>query len=151
MAGKMLKWSLELSEFDIQHESMNPLKAQALADFVAEITAHDSPIGKKYKWTISVDEASSSTGSGAGILLENEEGVMIEHSLTLYFPTSNNQAEYKALIAGLRMAEDLGAREIQIFTDSYLIASQVQGGYQDKNNNLIEYLNLVREYMKNFD
>ena len=76
---------------------------------------------------------------------------MIEHSLTLSFPTSNNQAEYEALLTGLRRAKDLGAREIQIFTDSQHVASQVQGGYQAKNNSLIEYLNLVREHMKKFD
>ena len=72
---------------------------------------------------------------------------MVEHSLTLSFPTSNNQAEYEALLAGLRLADDLGAREVKIFTDSQLVVSQVQGGYQAKNNNLIEYLNLVKEYM----
>ena len=98
-----------------------------------------------------MDGASSSTKSGARILLENEEDVVIVHSLTLSFLASNNQAEYEALLAGLRLAEDLGAREIQFFTDSQLVASQVQGGYQAKNNNLIEYLNLVRERMKNFD
>ena len=76
---------------------------------------------------------------------------MIEHSLTLSFPTSSNQAEYEALLAGLRLVEDLGAREVQIFTDSQLVASQVQESYQAKNNSLIEYLNLVREYMKKFD
>ena len=71
--------------------------------------------------------------------------MVVEHSLILSFPTPNNQAEYEALLAGLRLAEDLGAREIQIFTDSQLVASQVQGEYQAKNNNLIEYLNLVIE------
>ena len=95
-----------------------------------------------------MDGASSSTGSGAGILLENEEGVVIKHSLTRSFPTSNNQAKYEALLAGLRLVEDLGAREIQIFTDSQLVASQV---HQTKNNSLIEYLHLVREHMKKFD
>ena len=55
------------------------------------------------------------------------------------------------MLAGLRLPEDLGAREIHIFTDSQVVASQVQGGYQAKNNNLIEYLNLVREHMKKFD
>ena len=126
MAGRMLKWSLELSEFDIQYESR---KAQALADFVAEMTSHNSPAGKEHKWTIFVDGASSSTGSGAGILLENEEGVVIEHSLTLSFLISNNKAEYEALLVGLRLVEDLGAREIHIFTYSQLVASQVQWGY----------------------
>ena len=76
---------------------------------------------------------------------------MIEHSLALSFPTSNNQAEYEALLAGLRLAEDLGAREIQIYTDSQLVASQVQGSYQAKNDNLVEYLNLVKKYMTKFE
>ena len=41
MACRMLKWSLELSEFAVQYESRKALKAQALADFVAEMTAHN--------------------------------------------------------------------------------------------------------------
>ena len=115
------------------------------------MTTHETPADGKHKWTIFVDRASSSTTSGAGILLENEEGVLIKHSLALSFPTSNNQAKYKALLAGLRLAEDLGAREVQIFTDSQLVVSQVRGEYQAKNDSLIEYLNLVKERMKKFD
>ena len=75
----MLKWSLEISEFDIQYESRKALKAQALADFVTEMTAHNPSAWKEHKWIIFVDGASSSSGSGAGIFLENEEVVVIEH------------------------------------------------------------------------
>ncbi|MCI54928.1 gag-pol polyprotein [Trifolium medium] len=53
------------------------------------------------KWTIFVDEACNVTGAGAGIILENENGILIEVSLALSFPTSNNQAEYEAFLAGL--------------------------------------------------
>ena len=45
MAGRMLKWSLELSKFDIQYESRKAIKAQALADFVAEMTSPADPDG----------------------------------------------------------------------------------------------------------
>ena len=76
---------------------------------------------------------------------------MVKHSLTLSFPTSNKQAVYEALLAGLRLAEDLGAREVQIFTDFQLVVSQVQGEYHAKNDSLIEYLNLVKERVKKFD
>ncbi|MCI08173.1 putative gag polyprotein, partial [Trifolium medium] len=103
------------------------------------------------KWTIFVDGASIPTGAGAGIILENENGILIEVSLALSFPTSNNQAEYKAFLAGLRLAEDVGAKEIKIYTDSQLVASQVLGEYQAKNNNLSEYLALVREKISKFD
>ncbi|XP_058747024.1 uncharacterized protein LOC131620014 [Vicia villosa] len=102
------------------------------------------------KWTIYVDGASSNSGSGAGIILENDEGLIIEVSLVLSFTTSNNQAEYEALLAGLRLAEDVGAREVMIYTDSQLVASQVSGDYQAKNDTLAEYLTFVKEKMKRF-
>ncbi|XP_050889380.1 uncharacterized protein LOC127094613 [Lathyrus oleraceus] len=151
MAGRMLKWSLELSEFDIQYESRKALKAQALADFVAEMTHCPTPAESAHKWTIFVDGASSTSGSGAGIILENEEGILIEVSLALAFPTSNNQAEYEAFLAGLRLADDLGAKEVKISTDSQLVASQVRGEYQTKNDNLLGYLSLVKEKLDRFE
>ena len=86
----MLRWSLELSKFNIKYESRKALKAQVLADFVAEMTSPASPASGARKWTIFVDGASSSTGSGAGIILENVEGTRVEVSLALAFPTSNN-------------------------------------------------------------
>ncbi|CAJ2647628.1 unnamed protein product [Trifolium pratense] len=151
MAGRMLKWSLELSEFDIRYESRKALKAQVLADFVAEMTSSSPTVDGADKWTIFVDGASSATGAGAGIILENENGLLIEVSLALSFPTSNNQAEYEAFLAGLRLAEDLQAKEIKIYTDSQLVASQVLGEYQTKNDNLSEYLVLVKEKITKFN
>ncbi|CAJ2651997.1 unnamed protein product [Trifolium pratense] len=151
MAGRMLKWSLELSEFDIRYESRKALKAQVLADFVAEMTSSSPTVDEADKWTIFVDGASSATGAGAGIILENENGLLIEVSLALSFPTSNNQAEYEAFLAGLRLAEDLQAKEIKIYTDSQLVASQVLGEYQTKNDNLSEYLVLVKEKITKFN
>ncbi|GAU39748.1 hypothetical protein TSUD_219910 [Trifolium subterraneum] len=151
MAGRMLKWSLELSEFEIRYESRKALKAQLLADFVAEMTCSPSSTHGANKWTIFVDGASNATGAGAGIILENEEGILIEVSLALSFPTSNNQAEYEAFLAGLRLAVDVGAKEIKIYTDSQLVASQVLGDYQAKNDNLSEYLALVKERITKFD
>jgi hypothetical protein len=66
MAGRMLKWSLELSEFDIRYESRKAFKAKVLADFVAEMTTPAPSSEETEKWTIFVDGASSSTGAGAG-------------------------------------------------------------------------------------
>ncbi|GAU45802.1 hypothetical protein TSUD_87050 [Trifolium subterraneum] len=151
MAGRMLKWSLELFKFDIRYESRKALKAQVLADFVAEMTCSPSSTDGANKWTIFVDGASNATGAGAGIILKNEEGILIEVSLALSFPTSNNQAKYEAFLAWLRLADDVGAKEIKIYTDSQLVTSQVLGEYQAKNENLSEYLALVKERITKFD
>ncbi|MCI74364.1 maturase K, partial [Trifolium medium] len=56
MTGRMLKWSLELVEFDISYESRKALKAQVITDFVAEMTTSSTP--EKDKWTIFVDGSS---------------------------------------------------------------------------------------------
>lgn len=83
-------------------------------------------------WTIFVDGASSSLGSGDVIILEKYEGLIMEVSLIISFPTSNNQAKYKAFLAELHLAKDIGAREAKIYIDSQLIVSPVNGDYQEK-------------------
>ncbi|MCI34044.1 maturase K, partial [Trifolium medium] len=88
MTGWMLKWSLELAEFEVHYESRKALKAQVLADFVAEMTTPSTP--EKNKWTIFVNGSSNPQGSGAGIILKNGKEVLIEVSLGLAFPTTNN-------------------------------------------------------------
>nr|KYP70486.1 hypothetical protein KK1_009706 [Cajanus cajan] len=115
----MIAWSIELSEFGIQYKSRGPLKAQCLADFVAELT----PITTKESqaWTLHVDGSSNSKGGGAGIILEGPNQVTLEQSLKFGFKVTNNQAEYEALLAGLRLAHDLGARRVNCNSDSKLM------------------------------
>ena len=92
MVGKMLKLSFELFQFDIKYESGKALKAQVLADIVAKMTSPIPP-NMTCRWTIITVGASGSTGNNVGVILENKEGILIKVSLTLSFPTSNNQAE----------------------------------------------------------
>ncbi|XP_058753186.1 uncharacterized protein LOC131626387 [Vicia villosa] len=150
MARRMLRLSLELAEFDIKYEGRKDLKAQILADFVAEMAFLKTANNNARRWTLYVDGASSSSRSGAGIILENGEGTLIEVSLSLSFPTSNNQPEYEALLAGLRLANDLEAGEIEVFTDSQLVASHILGEYQVKSETLAEYLTLVHGRLARF-
>ncbi|XP_016168073.1 uncharacterized protein LOC107610542 [Arachis ipaensis] len=94
---------VELSEFDIQFQPRSALRAQILADFISEQTSDEH---NKY-WELHVDGASSRGGSGAGIILKEGDNVVAEQSLQFHFLASNNQAEYEALIAGLKLALNL--------------------------------------------
>ncbi|CAL0314908.1 unnamed protein product [Lupinus luteus] len=147
LAGRMIAWSVELSQFDIRFEPRTAIKSQVLSDFVAEMTA---PVHSEQLWTIYVDGSSNPKGSGAGVLLEDGQGVTIEHSLTFTFQTSNNQAEYEACIAGLQLAKEVGAQKILICSDSQLAVSQITGTYQVKDPLLGKYLIKVKELMANF-
>nr|KYP35793.1 hypothetical protein KK1_043148 [Cajanus cajan] len=103
----MIAWSVELFEFGIRYEARRPLKAQCLTDFVAELTP--TSIGANPIWTLHVDESSNTKGGGAGIILEGLHQVTIKQSLKFGFKITNNQAEYKALLARLRLARDIEA------------------------------------------
>ncbi|XP_072079129.1 uncharacterized protein [Arachis hypogaea] len=79
LAGRLIKWSVELSEFDIQYEPRRTLKSQVLADFISEMT--NKTQNTEVSWSIHVDGASNKEGSGAGILLKEGNKVVAEQSL----------------------------------------------------------------------
>ncbi|XP_057758224.1 uncharacterized protein LOC130978235 [Arachis stenosperma] len=112
LAGRLFKWSVELSEFDIKYEGRASIKSQFLADFIVEFSIPN--ITENYiEWSLYVDGSSNPHGCGAGIILDDGHGNVIEHSLNFSFKASNNQSEYEALIAGLRLAADLNITELK--------------------------------------
>ncbi|XP_072077793.1 uncharacterized protein [Arachis hypogaea] len=82
-------------------------------------------------WSIHVDGASNKEGSGAGILLKEGDKVVAEQSLQFCFNASNNQAEYEALLAGLKLALQLHIPRITAYCDSSLVVHQIKGKFQD--------------------
>nr|GFB66908.1 reverse transcriptase domain-containing protein [Tanacetum cinerariifolium] len=71
-------------------------------------------------WALFTDGSSCVDGSGAGLILTNPEGVEFTYALRFQFAASNNEAEYEALIAGLRIATQMGVKNIQENVDSKL-------------------------------
>ena len=86
----------------------------------------------------------------AGVVLVTPEGIRVEHSFKLGFKASNNEVEYEALLAGLRVALGLRAMNIEINSDSRLVVSQVDGNFEAKDPRMIDYLKLVRQMMNQF-
>ena len=107
LAGRMVTWSLELLEFDIQYEPKTTIKAQLSVDFLVEMI--DDKESQAPKWTLYVNRSSSTKESGAREILEKEGEVVVKLSIKFDFPVSDNQADYKALIARLRLTIDMGA------------------------------------------
>ena len=68
---------------------------------------------------------------------------MIEKSLKFAFKASNNQAKYETLIAGMVLAQELGAQNLLVKSDSLLVTEQVTGRYQAKDPQLVAYLRYV--------
>nr|XP_025679639.1 uncharacterized protein LOC112779552 [Arachis hypogaea] len=125
LAGRMMTWSIELSQYDIRYEPRQAIKAQAMADFLVEVTG-DPGEETSTRWKLHVDGASNQTFGGAGIILESPIGVVYEQSVRFEFPISNNQAEYEALIGGLTLAVEVGARRLEICSDSQIVTSRFE-------------------------
>ena len=68
------------------------------------------------------------------------EGDKVECMIRLGFPTTNNEAEYEALIAGLDLAKAAGAKNLVVYCDSQVVTSQVNGDYECKNERMKKYL-----------
>ncbi|GAU41162.1 hypothetical protein TSUD_282350, partial [Trifolium subterraneum] len=149
LAGRMVAWSIELSEFDILFSPRGSIKSQVLADFILEMTTPPEAINTQ-PWTLSVDGASNLRGSGAEVVLEGPNGVLIEQSLHFAFKASNNQAEYEALIAGMKLAKEMEVEDLRAKSDSQLVTNQVAGEYQTKDPQLMKYLEKVKSLAKQF-
>lgn len=70
--------------------------------------------------------------AGAGVYLEARGATPAEEIFESLGSTTNNVAEYRALLLALRRAEELAADEVEIFSDSRLLVEQVNGNYRVK-------------------
>ena len=109
-SGRLIKWVIELSEFDIRYKPRTTVKGQVLVDFIMEFTPSNT-LTKPTEttqlaldlliWRLSVDGAANSQGSRVGLILTSPEGIDVEYALRFGFQASNNEVEYEAVIVGL--------------------------------------------------
>ncbi|KAJ9539548.1 hypothetical protein OSB04_032281 [Centaurea solstitialis] len=140
LTGRLAKWSIYLSGFDIEFKPKTAIKSQVLADFVAEFSPGLEPttcdevvmISDNKPWILYVDGSSNVRGCGLGIVLKSSQGGNIAYSVRCEFKATNNEAEYEALIAGLDIALRLGAKQLHVRSDSLLVVNQVKGDFQAK-------------------
>ncbi|GJZ62982.1 reverse transcriptase domain-containing protein [Tanacetum coccineum] len=125
VAGRLQKWSIELGEYAIHYRPRVSVKGQTLADFIVERPEEDSPDTLMEEaeelpepWIFFTDRSSCTDGSGAGLILTNPEGMEFTYALRFRFDATNNEAEYEALISGLKIAEQMGVKNLQANVDS---------------------------------
>jgi ribonuclease HI len=89
--------------------------------------------------------------AGIGVLLRDEEGVVIAEVARGIGETTNNVAEYGALIAGLELAIEHGVTELDVYMDSELVVSQLEGRWKIKNDRLRSLAVTARSLMGRFE
>ena len=76
-------------------------------------------------WKVYVDGVANHRGFGVMLVMVSSERITIEKSLRLGFSTTNNKAEYKALLVGMTMVQKMGGKVVEVFSNSRLVVGQV--------------------------
>jgi ribonuclease HI len=84
------------------------------------------------------------TGEGAGLLFISPLGEHMRYAVRLHFPTSNNMAEYEALLCGLRIAIETGIKRLDVRGDSQLVIDQVMKNASCHDDKMEAYCKVVR-------
>ena len=119
----MVQWVIELSQFDIEYHPRTATKAQALVDFIAEFTLpkDDNPTNETEQRTIQTDGLLAQKRGGVRIIIVTLDGEMLRYGIQLKFPTTNNEAEYKGILTGLRLGKALRVGNLLVQSDSKLV------------------------------
>lgn len=148
--GRLIKWSVELGEFDIEYKLRGAIKSQVVTDFIAELTPSlDMELRRKptltdgNNWELHVDGSATNHASGDKIIIIAPRGEEMEYAIRFGFKVTNNEAKYEALVNRFKIAHKLGAKSIRVRSDSKLILNQVLGKYEVREDRMVEYLWIV--------
>nr|GEZ82481.1 reverse transcriptase domain-containing protein [Tanacetum cinerariifolium] len=124
-------------------------RPDVLANFLAKVPDESPPAAsvvetQQEQWKLFMDGSSCVDRSDARLILTSPKGTKFTYALRFQFAASNNEAEYEALIAGLRIAAQIGLKNVHVSVDSKLVANQVLGTYIAKEENMIKYLENVK-------
>ena len=152
VTGRIVQWAVKLSQFDVDYKPRTAIKAQALADFVAEFTIVDQDQDPKSGyWTMHTNGSAASGMGGVGVILFSPEKDVLKNEVQLQFPAMNNEVEYEAVLTSLRVAKALGVRNLKLNSDSKLMIGQMNNEYGAKEDRMKRYLALSKQLISNFD
>ncbi|VFQ71851.1 unnamed protein product [Cuscuta campestris] len=156
-SARMTKWAVFISQYNVEFKTRPSIKGQALADFQVECTATEmtrAQVGTRVEddwWVMSIDGSSGSRSYGAGIVLITLENFRIYYAIRFQFRVSNNEAEYEALINGLRILVKLGVSRVQVYSDSRLVVGQISGEFEVKEERMKRYRDLTLDMLGRFE
>ncbi|XP_074377928.1 uncharacterized protein LOC141719447 [Apium graveolens] len=162
----MLKWGVELGQFDLECMPRTAIKGHALADFLLEFDSevddkalvvshpsHTEDVLEEFShpwWILHEDGAVNNGGAAAGIVLVLPEGHHLMIAIYFKFYVTNNDAEYESLINGLKISLEMGVRNLIAKSDSELVVNQVNGGFQARGPQTKLYLRCMQRLIRKF-
>jgi len=146
LTGRIARWQMLLSKFDIVYVTQKVIKGSVLAEYLAQQPIDDyQPMQPKFpdedimtlfvfadgsderKWILFFDGSSNALGHGIGAVLISPKKQYIPMTGRLCFDCTNNITEYEACAMGIRAAIEYNARHLYVYGDSALVIYQVKG------------------------
>jgi hypothetical protein len=121
------KWAVELGALNIDFSPRKAIKSQALRDFMAEWTEIQQPALDAFldHWKMYFDGSLKLGGASVGVLFISPEGKQPKYVLQILWQATDNEAEYEALIHGLRIVTSLKIKRLLAYGDSAVVINQV--------------------------
>ncbi|KAK1614180.1 hypothetical protein QYE76_019697 [Lolium multiflorum] len=152
--GRVPQWAIEIAPHDITYVNRTAIKSQILPDFVADWIQSQTPVAPDMSgsWIMYFDGSKRSTGAAAGVVLISPQGDKMKYILRMNFPLpTNNEAEYEALLHGMKMAKACGATRLEIYGDSNLVVQQSMNLCDAVSDNMIAYRQLYQNMEAKFE
>ncbi|KAA3473594.1 RNA-directed DNA polymerase (Reverse transcriptase), Ribonuclease H [Gossypium australe] len=164
--GRMARWQILLSKFDIVYVNQKAIKGSAVTEFLASRALEDyEPLNfdflnkelmcvtntEECSWKLNFDGASNAVGNGIGAILISPSGDHYPFTCKLDFDCTNNMAEYEACIMGLRAAVERKIKVLEVYGDSSLVIYQLKGEWETRDPKLIDYRKVVMGLIEEFD
>ncbi|GAU51646.1 hypothetical protein TSUD_414680 [Trifolium subterraneum] len=178
LTGRIARWQMLLSEYDIEYRTQKAIKGSILADHLAHQPIDDyqsikfdfpdedvmylkmkdceEPLSEEgpdpeSRWGLIFDGAVNVYGNGIGAVIITPTGTHIPFSARLLFDCTNNIAEYEACIMGIEEAIDLRIKVLDIYGDSALVINQIKGEWETRHSGLIPYKDYARRLLTFFN
>jgi ribonuclease HI len=143
---------VELGQFDIEFHPRTTIKDEAMADIWVEMcnVSKVEELPKRMTWIAHVYRSSTNQRSGVGVTLSSPEGGKLEYAIKLEFLTTNNEAEYEVVLAGLSIAREMGVTNLEI-RSSQVVVGQISGDFAAQGDKMARYLEKVCQLQSHFD
>jgi len=170
LTGRIARWKMLLSEFDIIYVTQKAIKGSALAKYLAQQPIDDyQPMIPEFPdediMTLFVSEdgsderklilffngSSNALGRGIRAMLISLQKQYIPMTARLCFNCTNNITEYEACGMGIRASLEYKARSLNVYGDSTLVIHQIKGEWETRDQKLIPYKGYIKGMIEYFD
>ncbi|XP_050909952.1 uncharacterized protein LOC127123821 [Lathyrus oleraceus] len=176
VSGRISRWQMMLTEYDIQYVTHKAIKGSVLNDYLSHqpvegyqsikfdfpdedimfirdcnILGPDEGPEPGSRWTLMFHGASNAKGHGIGEIITSSNDFHIPFTARLCFDCTNNMEEYEACIYDIEAAIDLRIKIFEVYRNSALVISQVRGDWETRDKKLVSYREHVVKLIPYFD